>query len=463
MGKEEHMNVDESGCSDRSPKGGPGPDLLIHGGTLLSMVKGEKPLVNAVLSIKDGRIEKIGVDEDFTGPKYRHGERIDASRGIILPGLVNAHTHTAMTLFRGYADDLPLRQWLFEKIFPLEAEVLNPITVYAGALLGCLEMIASGTTCFMDGYFFQDETIRATHEAGLRALIAQGIIDFPAPGVPNPQENLNVARDFLEKWKGFSDLIQPGLFCHSPVTCSRNTLERALEISLEGPAPLQIHVSETLEEVQTLMEKTERRPVRYLHDIGLLNSRLVAAHAIHLDDEEMQLLAQHKVKVVHVPESNMKLSSGIAPVRKMMEAGIEVGIGTDGSASNNDLDLFLEMDTAAKLGKVSAMDPVCLSAREVLRMATAGGASLLGFENEIGTLEEGKRADIIVVDLDAPHLQPLYDPYSTLVYSASGADVKDVIVNGRMLMKNRIFVTLDPEEIIGKVKEITGDFGVSTL
>lgn len=439
------------------------PDLLIHGGTLLSMVEGEQPLENAVCSIKDGHIEKIGVEEDFIDPRYHHIDRIDARRGIILPGLVNAHTHTAMTLFRGYADDLPLKTWLFEKIFPLEAQVLNPVTVYQGALLGCLEMIASGTTCFMDGYFFQDKTILAAHEAGLRALVAQGVIDFPAPGVPDPQENLNVARDFLKKWKGFSELIQPGLFCHSPVTCSRKTLERGLELSLEMPAPLQIHLSETLEEVLALMEKTGKRPVRYLHDIGILNARLVAAHAVHLDDEEIQLLAQHKVKVVHVPESNMKLSSGIAPVKKMMKAGLAMGIGTDGSASNNDLDLFLEMGTAAKLGKVSAMDPVCMSAREVLRMATAGGASLLGLENEIGTLEEGKRADIIVVNLDAPHLRPLYDPYSTLVYSASGADVKDVMVNGRILMKDRIFMTLDPEEVMAKVKEIAGDFGGSMV
>jgi len=451
------MKGDDIYSIDGAGRGQIPPDLLIQGGTLLSMVEGEPPLMNAVLSIKDGRIEKIGAEEDFTDPGYRHVDRIDATRGIILPGLVNAHTHIAMTLFRGYADDLPLKTWLFEKIFPLEAQVLNPRTVYRGALLGCLEMIASGTTCFMDGYFFQDETIRATHEAGLRALIAQGVIDFPAPGVPDPRENLNIATDFVKKWEHFSELIQPGLFCHSPVTCSRETLTRALEVSLEGPALLQIHLSETLEEVQTLMEKTGRRPVRYLQDIGFLNPCLVAAHAVHLDDEEIALLSERGVKVVHVPESNMKLSSGIAPVKKMMEAGLAIGIGTDGSASNNDLDLFLEMDTAAKLGKVSTMDPVCLNAREVLTMATAVGASLLGLENEIGTLEKGKRADIIVVDLDAPHLRPLYDPYSTLVYSASGADVKDVIVQGRVLMRDRVFMTLDPEEIMAKVKEITGD------
>ena len=433
-------------------------DLLVQGGMLLTMVKGESPLANGTLFIKDGRIEKIGTARDFTGPRYQCAERIDAGNGVILPGLVNAHTHAAMTLFRGYADDLPLKQWLFEKIFPLEARVLSPDTVYWGSMLGCLEMIASGTTCFMDGYFFQDGTVRAAHEAGLRALVAQGVIDFPAPGVPDPKDSLNIARAFVEKWRGFSELIQPGLFCHSPVTCSRGTLEKALEISLEGHAPLQIHLSETIEEVHTLMEDTGKRPVPYLDDLGFLNSRLIAAHAIHLTDEEIALLGERDVKVAHVPESNMKLSSGVAPVKKMLDTGIAVGIGTDGSASNNDLDLFLEMDIAAKLGKVATMDPVCLNAREVLRMATAGGASLLGLEKKIGTLEEGKRADIIVVDLDGPHLRPLYDPYSTLIYSASGADVKDVIVNGCIVMKDRNFRTLDPEEIMARVKEIARDF-----
>jgi 5-methylthioadenosine/S-adenosylhomocysteine deaminase len=449
--------MDVSSDMDKFLPDGSGPDVVIQGGILLTMVEGEPPLRDVTISIRDGRIEKIRKPgEESSGLHHTETDRIDATRGVILPGLINAHTHAAMTLFRGYADDLPLKTWLFEKIFPLEARVLDPETVYQGALLGCLEMIAAGTTCYMDGYFYQDGTIRAAHEAGLRAVVAQGIIDFPAPGIPDPREAINIARAFLRRWAGFSALIQPGLFCHSPLTCSRETLEKALEVSLEGSAPLQIHLSETLEEVHAVVEKTGKRPVRFLHDMGFLNPRLVAAHAIHLDDEEIALLAGQDVKVVHVPESNMKLSSGVAPIQRMMEAGLSIGLGTDGTASNNDLDMFLEMDTAAKLAKVSTMDPVCLKAREVLGMATAGGASVLGLESEIGTLEEGKRADIIVVDLDAPHLQPLYDPYSTLVYSADGSDVKDVIVNGRVLMKDRTFMTLGPEEVMAKARETAG-------
>lgn len=431
-------------------------DIVIEGGLMLSMAHSNRPVEDVSVYVKDGVIVRVAKNEKIPHDKQpRPPEKIDATHGIIMPGLINAHSHSAMTLFRGYADDLPLKRWLFEKIFPLEAQYLNPQTAYWGSLLGCLEMIASGTTCFLDGYFFQDETIRAAHKAGLRALVAQGVIDFPAPGVKDPKENISVAKRFVEKWQGFSGLIVPGIFCHSPATCSRTTLERALQASMETATPLQIHLSETIEEVTAILEKTGKRPVHYLRDIGVLNEHLIAAHAIHLDDDEIEILAEHHVKAAYVPQSNMKLASGVASVCKLLAAGLSVGLGTDGSASNNDLDLFLEMDTAAKLAKVFTGDPVSLNARETLAMATQGGASLLGLEKQVGTLEVGKCADIIVIDLDVPHLRPLYDPYSALVYSASGADVKDVIVNGRVLMKNRIFTTLDREEVMGQVRKIS--------
>lgn len=431
-------------------------DIVIEGGLMLSMAEGDHPVENVKVFTKDGIIVSIeGKEAIPDGTQYRSVEKIDATHGIIMPGLINAHSHAAMTLFRGYADDLPLKTWLFEKIFPLEAQFLNPRTTYWGSLLGCLEMIASGTTCFLDGYFFQDETIRAAQAAGLRALIAQGVIDFPAPGVQDPRENIAVAKRFIEKWQGSSDLIVPGIFCHSPLTCSSETLGKALRVSMETATPLQIHLSETLEEVTAILEKTGNRPVQYLRDIGVLNEHLIAAHSIHLSDEEIEMLAEHQVKAAYVPQSNMKLASGVASVVRLLAAGISVGLGTDGSASNNDLDLFLEMDTAAKLAKVFSGDPLSLNARETLAMATRGGATLMGLEKQIGTLEVGKRADIIVIDLDAPHLRPLYDPYSALVYSASGADVKDVIVNGRVLMKDRAFTTLDPEEVMAQVRRIS--------
>jgi len=430
------------------------PDLIIGGGTLLTMVQGEKPLQQATLVIKGDTIEGILTSSGET-PPFEGAQVLDATDCIIMPGLVNAHGHTAMTLFRGLADDLPLKQWLFEKIFPAEAKHLNEETVYWGALLGCLEMIASGTTTVSDGYFLQDSTARAFQNAGLRALIAQGVIDFPAPGVPDPTQNLAVGKAFIERWKHGSALIRPGLFCHSLTTCSDKTLQEAMRLSQEFSLPLQIHLSETEEEVEEVIRRTGKRPVLQLDHLGLLNESLIGVHAVHLEDEEIDLLARDKVGIVHCPESNMKLASGAARVTDMVKKGIVVGLGTDGCASNNNLDLFKEMDMAAKLSKVTTLDPVNIGAASVLNMATVWGAKVLGLEKEIGTIEVGKKADIITLDLRKPHLVPLYNPLSTIVYSASGADVKDVIVNGRVLMKDRAFTALDAEEVMAKVREIS--------
>ena len=430
------------------------PDLIIQGGTLLTMVEGEKPIRQASLLIQGGRIAGILAPGEKR-PRFKGTQALDATDCVVMPGLVNAHGHTAMTLFRGLADDLPLKQWLFEKIFPAEAKHLSDETVYWGALLGCLEMIASGTTTVSDGYFFQDATARAFQKAGLRALIAQGVIDFPAPGVPDPTQNLAVGKAFIERWNHASDLIRPGLFCHSLTTCSDETLQKAMVLSQAFSLPLQVHLSETEEEVAEVIRRTGKRPVLHLHHLGLLNQSLIAVHAVHLEDEEIDLLARSKVGIVHSPESNMKLASGIARVGEMVRKGLVVGLGTDGCASNNNLDLFKEMDTAAKLGKVTTLDPVNMGATTVLKMATIWGAEVLGLEKEIGTIEVGKKADIITIDLRKPHLTPLYNPMSTIVYSASGSDVRDVIVNGRVLMKDRALTGLDAEEVMAKVHEIS--------
>ena len=430
------------------------PDLIIEDGTLLTMVEGEKPLQHATLLIQGGRIADI-LSSGEERPSFKGAQVLDARDSIIMPGLVNAHGHTAMTLFRGLADDLPLKQWLFEKIFPAEAKHLNGESVYWGALLGCLEMIASGTTTVSDGYFYQDATARAFQKAGLRALIAQGVIDFPAPGVPDPTQNLVVGKKFIERWEHVSELIRPGLFCHSLTTCSDKTLQEAMRLSQEFSLPLQIHLSETEEEVEEVIRRTGIRPVLHLDRLGLLNESLIGVHAVHLEDEEIELLARNKVKIVHSPESNMKLASGMARVTEMLKKGIVLGLGTDGCASNNNLDLFKEMDTAAKLSKVRTLDPVNMGAATVLKMATVWGAKVLGLEKEIGTIEVGKKADILTVDLNKPHLVPLYNPMSTIVYSASGSDVKDVIVNGRVLMKDRMFTALDAEEVMTEVQKIS--------
>lgn len=428
-------------------------DIIIEGGTLVTMVDGEEPVHEARVLISGESID--GISDCQSSPLPETAEIIDADGAIILPGLVNTHVHSPMTIFRGMADDLPLRTWLFDHIFPAEAKHINQDTVYWASLLGYLEMIASGTTTCVDSYFVADGMVRAAAQAGVRALVAQGVIDFPAPGVPDPQKNLDVASAFLEKWMDFWDLVVPGLFCHSPLTCSKQTLLKAHEISDKFESPLQVHLSETPDEPAEIKERTGLRPVFYLDDLGLLDSTLIAAHAIHLEEQEIDLLGARGVKIVHCPESNMKLGSGIAAVGKMLEKGITVGLGTDGCASNNNLDLLGEMDAAAKLAKVANLDPTLLDARTVLKMATIEGARIIGLEDKIGTIEVGKKADIIIVDANTPHMTPLYNPYSQLVYSATGGDVRDVIINGRIVYRDRCFTTLDSNEIFNEVQRIS--------
>ena len=433
------------------------PDLVIRCGIIITMAKDGEIISDADIIIIDGKIAGIQKTDQTVRPYADKTEIIDATDAIVMPGLINAHTHIPMTLFRGLADDMPLTKWLFDKIFPAESEFLNPETVYYGSLLGCLEMIASGTTCFADGYFFQDSSVHAVMESGLRALVAQGVIDFPAPGIKDPSENLNLAKKFIERWINISDLIKPGIFCHSPVTCSAQTLKGAWKISKEFNIPLQIHLSETIHEVNDLVEKTQKRPVHYLDQLGIIDKDLIAAHCVHLDHEEIDLLKKKEVKIVHVPESNMKLGSGVAKVSEMIDMGLTVGLGTDGCASNNNLDMLCEMDTATKLCKVFTNDPTALDAMAVLKMATIHGANTLGIGEKIGSIQTGKQADIIVIGLNTPHMCPLHDPISSVVYSAKGTDVRDVVVNGKVLMKNRQFSTISYQDVMGKVSSICAE------
>jgi len=368
-----------------------------------------------------------------------------------MPGLVNGHTHAAMTCFRGIADDMELMEWLNRYIFPAEARNVNPELVHWGSLLACAEMILSGTTTFADGYFCMDGAVRASDRSGMRAVLCQGVVDFPAPGIPDPVQNIPTASRFVETWKGFSDRIQTGIFCHSPYTCSLETLKTVKALCRKKQVSFFIHAAETREEVDTIRTRYGKTTIHYLHDLNLLDDRTIAVHAIHVDSKEIELMALTRTAVAHCPESNMKLASGIAPIAEMLEKGVLVGLGTDGCASNNDLDLFKEMDTAAKLEKVRYLDPTVMNDRTVLRMATIEGARVLGLENEVGSLEVGKKADIILLDLNQPHLVPCYDPFSILVYTAGGADVHSVMINGRMVMEDRKILTFDLNEVLEQV------------
>jgi 5-methylthioadenosine/S-adenosylhomocysteine deaminase len=316
-------------------------------------------------------------------------------------------------------------------------------------------MILSGTTSCCDGYFFEDEVASAVYMSGMRAVLGQGVIDFPAPGVPDPSNNIKNAVAFTEKWKKVSPLITPSIFCHSPYTCSIETLKKAKDAAASKGLLFQIHAAETRTEQDQIKSEHQTTPVQFLDRIGILDQNTLLVHTVWVDDDDIESIAKRRAKVSHNPESNMKLASGIAPVADFIKAGISVGLGTDGCASNNNLDLFAEMDMAAKLHKVNALDPTVMDARTVLNMATIGGAKAIGLDDNIGSLEAGKQADIIIIDIDKPHLVPMYNPVSHIVYSARGSDVRDVLVAGRILVRDHNLLSIDLEEILEKAAEIS--------
>jgi len=408
-------------------------DVLIKGGTLLTMEEHVPVMENGFLLVRNGIIADIGPDKECPDPG---GARIiDAAGAIVMPGLVNCHTHLPMALFRGLADDLPLDQWLNNHIFPAEAEKINPDSVKKWARHSCLELLNSGTTTCCDGYFYEDQAAEAALESGIRAVAGQGVIDFPAPGVPDPEKNVAHAAAFAEKWQNRCSRIHPSIFCHSPYTCSETTLVRAKKAAREGGILFQIHLAETKNE-QQMIPRHHRHlsPAAYLDRLGLLDENTLLSHAVWIDDRDMALIEENGAAIVHCAKSNMKLASGIAPMPSIMKRAIPVGLGTDSCASNNSLDLFSEMDMAAKLHKCAGSDPTVMKARDVVTMATIGGARALGLDRSIGSLVRGKKADIIVIKTDQPHLVPLYNPFSTVVYGVKGSDVTHVMVDGELLV-----------------------------
>ncbi len=420
--------------------------ILIKNGIVVPKALSATWIPDGAVAITGTRIAAVGSGLEMA--EWTAIETIDARGGIIMPGLINTHTHLPMSLFRGLADDLPLMAWLNEHIFPAEASHINPETVGLGTRLSIAEMLLSGTTTCCDGYFHEDTVAQAVLESGIRAVLGHGVIDFPAPGVPDPGKNVQTAGDFCDKWRGRSALITPSIFCHSPYTCSAATLKKAKAAASERGLLFQIHVAETKAEKEQIQAEHGLTPIQYLDRLGLLDAKTLLVHAVWLEESDIELIAARGAAVAHNPESNMKLAAGIAPVAAMLAARIPVGLGTDGCASNNDLDLFSEMDTAAKLHKVYLLDPTRLDAGTVLDMTTSSGARALGLEQEIGTLEIGKQADLIIIDTQKPHLTPMYNPISHLVYSVRGADVRHVFVAGKMLVKDRSLLTMDLESLL---------------
>ena len=429
-------------------------DIVIHNGLIIKVNSDGDIIENGVVCIRNGIIRRIEERVHDT-PLPEAKEIVDANGGIIMPGLVNTHTHLPMTLFRGLADDLPLALWLDEFIFPCEAKYLTPETVRLGSLVACAEMMLSGTTTCCDGYFFEDDVASAIYESGIRGVLGQGVIDFPAPGVPDPSDNIESAVRFVEKWQEVSPLIAPSIFCHSPYTCSEKTLKKAKAASDSKALLFQIHAAETKSEYVRIQIEHHTTPVKYLDRIGILDENTLMVHGIWLDHDDIEIIAERRSTVSHNPQSNMKLASGIAPVPGLLNAGVTVGLGTDGCASNNDLDLFREMDTAAKLHKVNLLDPTVMDAKTVLEMATIDGAKAIGLDKHIGSLELGKQADVIIVDTDTPHLVPMYNPISHITYTAQGSDVRDVMVAGRILVRNKKLLTIDLEDVLERLTQLS--------
>lgn len=423
-------------------------DIIIKNGTILTMDRTNSVIENAFICIKKDTISHMGCDGER---EFKAAKVIDANGGLILPGLINGHTHAAMTLFRGLADDLPLMEWLNSYIFPVESR-MDADFVFTGTMLACAEMIMSGTTTFCDMYLFEEAVAMAAREAGMRCLVGEVLYDFPSPCYGPIEKGLEYTESLIKRWQE-DPLVSIAVEPHSLFTCSPELLAAAHEMACRNNVPIIIHVAETLQETAELREKYGKKPVEHLKSMGLLGPRLIADHCVHLDKRDIQIMAEHHVKIIHNPESNMKLASGIAPVPEMLIQGLTVGLGTDGCASNNNLDLFTEMDTAAKIHKIQSMDPTVLDAVTVLRMATAEGAKALGLENVTGSLETGKKADIIIVDTNKPHLTPIYNPYSHLIYSARGSDVCHSIINGNIVMEGRKLMTIDLYEILARARE----------
>jgi 5-methylthioadenosine/S-adenosylhomocysteine deaminase len=420
-------------------------DLLIVGGTIVSMDQTRRLIDDGGIAVTGGRIVAIGSRTEIERT-YRSRQKVNATGKLITPGLINGHTHVPMVLFRGLADDLDLQEWLTKYIFPAEAKNVTEEFVRAGTRLGLAEMIRGGTTTYCDMYYFEDAVADETAKAGVRGVLGETIIDFPVADNKTNAEGMAYVERYVSRWKGH-ELIVPAIAPHAPYTVSEEHLKAARAFSDRTGAAIVTHVSETKREVEDSVKAKGASPVAYLERIGFLNERVIAAHVVWPQGTDTAVLKRHGVGVVHNPQSNMKLASGVAPVPKMMEEGLFVGLGTDGAASNNDLNMWEEMDTVAKLHKVFSGDPKVISAQQAFELATIRGAQALHLEKEIGSLETGKRADLLIIERDSLNQIPLYNIYSDLVYATKASDVQTVVINGRVVMRNRRLLTLNETAI----------------
>src|SRR6202158_1759498 len=427
-------------------------DTINTGGIVVTMDAPRHIYDDGAVVVSGDTIVAVGPRAELEA-RYQSRETIDAKNTLVLPGFINGHTHVPMTLFRGLHDDVTLNDWLYKYIFPAEAKNVTEEFVRWGTRLAAAEQIRSGVTTFADMYYFEDAVAEETKAAGMRGVLGETFIDFPAPDNKSGAAMLAYTERFLKKWQG-DPLIHAAPAPHSIYTCSKKTIQDAVALARKYHAPVLMHVSKMKKEWEDSEKANGMSPVQYLDKIGVLGPDVVAAHCIFVDEADRKILAQHNVGCVHNPSSNMMIASGVSPVPEMRAAGVAVGLGTDGPAgSNNDLDLMEEIDLAAKLAKISKMDPLALNAKAVVEMATIDGARALHMENEIGSLEVGKKADLILIDLDEPNAVPMYDVYAQIAYSLKGSDVETVIIGGHVVMRERKLLTVDEPRVLEKARE----------
>jgi 5-methylthioadenosine/S-adenosylhomocysteine deaminase len=432
-------------------------DLILHNAVVLTMNESLTQFNPGAVAVEGPTILDVGSQETILSD-YSARELIDLKGRVLMPGLINTHTHAPMTLLRGLADDLRLDVWLLGYMMPVEREYVSPQFVQLGTSLACIEMIQSGITCFADMYYFEEHVAQATARAGMRAVCSQTVLKFPSPDAAYYEESMESARQFIQDWKGHP-LIVPSVAPHAPYTCTDEILIEATELAREFDVPIQIHISETEQETINFRSQYGMPVVPYVKKLGLLDAKVVAAHCVHVDDGEIQTLKHHGSGVAHNPSSNMKLASGFAPVKRMIDEGLNVGIGTDGTASNNDLDMFEEMRLASFMSKNYTSDPTALPATTILEMATRIGAKSIFMDDLIGTIDPGKRADLITIDISTVHNSPRFlrndlGIYAQIVYASKSSDVIDVMVDGSWVMRNHKLVNLDSEGFLTEAAEI---------
>ena len=426
--------------------------LIVSGGTVLTQNAAHRILAPGALAIEGTDI--VDVDTPVAiAAKYQAAETMDARDQLVLPGLINTHTHAPMVMYRGLADDLALMDWLQKYIFPAEAKTVSPELVRVGTRLAAVEMIESGTTAFVDMYYFEEEIAKAAFEAGLRGVLGETIIQFPVADAKTPAEGLARAERFVKEFKD-NGLVVPAVAPHALYTNDKASLVASAELARKYGVPIVIHFAETEDEVRIAREQYQMTPAAYLESIGVLGPTTIGAHGVWVNDADIAIIKRTGTGVAHNPESNMKLASGAAPVTKYLAAGVKLGLGTDGAASNNDLDMFESMRQASFLAKHSTHDPTAVKAQEALDMATVGGARVIGMEKLLGSLEPGKRADLITVSTHSARETPMYDPVSHLVYVTRGDDVRNTIVNGKVLMRDRHLTTLNRETVIADANRL---------